>query len=148
MKIIANNRKARHDYHIEEDYEAGLVLKGTEVKSLRQGNCSLKDGFIQVEKGQAYMHNVHIAPYEAGNRYNVNPTRRRKLLLHKREIARLEGRVREKGYTLVPLQIYFNDRGIVKVKVGVAKGLAKYDKREKIKKREQDREMRRALKQY
>lgn len=148
MKIIANNRKARHDYHIEEDYEAGLVLKGTEVKSLRQGNCSLKDGFIQIEKGQAYLHNVHISPYEAGNRYNVNPTRRRKLLLHKREIARLEGRVREKGYTLIPLQIYFNERSVVKVKVGVAKGLAKYDKREKIKKREQDRQMRRALKQY
>lgn len=148
MKIIASNRKARHDYHIEEDHEAGIVLKGTEVKSLRQGNCSLKDGFVQIEKEQAYLHNVHIAPYDAGNRYNVDPTRKRKLLLHKREIARLEGRVREKGYTLVPLQIYFNERSIVKVKVGVAKGLAKYDKREKIKKREQDREMRRALKQY
>jgi SsrA-binding protein len=148
MKIIANNRKARHDYHIEEDYEAGLVLKGTEVKSLRNGNCSLKDGFIHIEHGEAFMHNVHISPYESGNRYNVDPTRKRKLLLNRREIDRLEGRVREKGFTLIPLQIYFNDKNRVKVKVGVAKGLAQYDKREKMKKREQDREMQRAIKNY
>ncbi len=145
MKPIATNRKARHDYHIEEDHEAGVVLRGTEVKSLRHGNCSLKDGFVQIEDGQAYLYNVHIAPYEQGNRHNVNPTRRRKLLLHRREIARLAGRVREKGYTLVPLAIYFNERGRVKVKVGVAKGLARYDKREKLKRREVDREMQRAM---
>lgn len=145
MKTVATNRKARHDYHIEEDHEAGIVLRGTEVKSLRHGNCSLKDGFIQIEEDQAYLHNVHIAPYEQGNRHNVNPTRRRKLLLHRREIARLMGRVREKGYTLIPLAIYFNERGRVKVKVGVAKGLARYDKREKLKRRESDREMQRAM---
>jgi len=148
MKMIATNRKARHDYHVEEDYEAGIVLKGTEVKSLRGGNCSLKDGFVSIEKGEAFLYNVHIAPYDTGNRYNVNPTRRRKLLFHKREIARLEGRVREKGYTLIPLQIYFNERSRVKVKVGVAKGLAQYDKREKIKKREQERDMQRAMRSY
>ncbi len=148
MKVIANNRKARHDYHIDDDFEAGIVLKGTEVKSLRNGNCSLKDGFVQIDKGEAFLYNVHIAPYEQGNQFNVDPTRKRKLLFHKKEIARLEGRVREKGYTLVPLQIYFNDRSKVKVKVGLAKGLAKYDKRAQIKKREQNREMERAMKNY
>jgi len=148
MKVIANNRKARYDFKIEDDYEAGIVLKGTEVKSLRSGNCSLKDGFVQIDKGEAFLYNVHIAPYEQGNRFNVDPTRKRKLLFHKKEIARLEGRVREKGYTLVPLQIYFNDHSKVKVKVGLAKGLAKYDKRDQIKKREQNREMERALKNH
>lgn len=148
MKIIANNRKARHDYHVEEDIEAGIVLKGTEVKSLRRGNCALKDGFVMIEKGEAFLYNVHIAPYEEGNRFNVNPTRKRKLLLHKREIARLEGKVRVKGNTLIPLQLYFNERSRVKLKVGVAKGLATYDKREKIKKREQDREMQQAMRSH
>lgn len=147
MKTIATNRKARHDYHIEEDVEAGIALKGTEVKSLRQGGCSLQDGYVMIEEGEAILHNVHISPYEAGNRYNVNPMRPRKLLLNKREIARLEGRVREQGYTLVPLSLYFNERNYVKVKVGVARGLAKYDKREKLKKKEQQREMQRAMRQ-
>jgi len=147
MTTIATNRKARHDYHIEEDVEAGIALKGTEVKSLRQGGCSLQDGFVMIEEGEAILYNVHISPYEAGNRYNVNPMRPRKLLLNKREIARLEGRVREQGYTLIPLSLYFNERNLVKVKVGVARGLAKYDKREKLKKKEQQREMQKALRQ-
>ena len=147
MTTIATNRKARHDYHIEEDVEAGIALKGTEVKSLRQGGCSLQDGYVMIEEGEAFLYNVHISPYEAGNRYNVNPLRPRKLLLNKREIARLEGRVREQGYTLIPLSLYFNERNLVKVKVGVARGLAKYDKREKLKKKEQQREMQKALRQ-
>ncbi|HEY5596387.1 MAG TPA: SsrA-binding protein SmpB [Candidatus Bipolaricaulota bacterium] len=147
MTTIATNRKARHDYHIEEDVEAGIALKGTEVKSLRQGGCSLQDGYVMIEEGEAFLYNVHISPYEAGNRYNVNPMRPRKLLLNKREIARLEGRVREQGYTLIPLSLYFNERNLVKVKVGVARGLAKYDKREKLKKKEQQREMQKALRQ-
>jgi len=145
MKIIATNRKARHDFHIEESYEAGIVLKGTEVKSLRRGNCSIKESFVTVQEGEIFLVNAHIAPYEEGNRYNVEPQRQRKLLMHKREIARLQGRVREKGYTLVPLKIYFNEQGVAKVEVAVAKGLAKYDKRDKIKKREQERQIEKAM---
>ncbi len=145
MKIIATNRKARHDFHIEETYEAGIVLKGTEVKSLRRGNCSIKESFVTVQDDEIFLVNAHIAPYEEGNRYNVEPQRQRKLLMHKKEIARLQGRVREKGYTLVPLKIYFNEQGVAKVEVAVAKGLAKYDKRDKIKKREQERQIEKAI---
>lgn len=144
-KLVATNRKARHDYAIEETIEAGIELKGTEVKSLRRGSCSIQDGFALVRNGEVFLMNVYIAPYQEGNRYNPDPVRRRKLLLHKQQIARLAGKVQQKGYTLIPLKVYFKD-GYAKVELAVAKGLAKYDKREKIKKKEQEREMRRALK--
>lgn len=147
IKVIATNRKARHDYEIEESCEAGLVLKGTEVKSLRRGSCSLKDGFALVKEGELFLYNVYIAPYKEGSHYNPDPERPRKLLLHKQEITRLSGKVKERGYTLVPLKIYFK-RGHAKVELALAKGRAKYDKREKIKKKEQEREMRRALKEF
>jgi len=144
-KLVATNRKARHDYAIEETIEAGIELKGTEVKSLRRGSCSIQDGFALIRNGEIFLMNVYIAPYQEGNRYNPDPLRRRKLLLHKQQIARLAGKVQQKGYTLIPLKVYFKD-GYAKVEIGVAKGLAKYDKREKIKKKEQEREMRKALK--
>lgn len=147
VKIVATNRKARHDYRIEETYEAGLVLRGTEVKSLRQGSCSLKDGFALIKEGEVFLHNVYIAPYEAGSHYNPDPERSRKLLLHKKEIVRLSTKVKERGYTLIPLKLYFKN-GYAKVELALAKGLAKYDKREKIKRKEQEREMRRALKEF
>lgn len=146
-KTVATNRSARRDYEIDEVYEAGLILTGTEVKSLRRGSCSLKDGFATVRNGEVFLHNVYIAPYEEGNRYNHDPTRTRKLLLHKREIARLIGKTEQRGYTLIPLRIYFK-HGYAKVELAVARGLAKYDKREKIKRREQEREIERALKEY
>lgn len=146
-KVVATNRKARRDYEIAETYEAGLVLKGTEVKSLRRGSCSLKDGFALIKEGQAFLYNVYIAPYEAGSHYNPDPNRPRKLLLHKQEIVRLATKVSERGYTLVPLKVYFRD-GHAKVELALAKGRAKYDKREKIKKKEQERELRRALKGF
>ena len=144
-KLVATNRKARHDYAIEETIEAGIELKGTEVKSLRRGSCSIQDGFALVRNGEIFLMNVYIAPYQEGNRYNPDPLRRRKLLLHKQQIVRLAGKVQQKGYTLIPLKVYFKN-GYAKVEIAVAKGLAKYDKREKIKKKEQEREMRRALK--
>lgn len=144
---VATNRTAHRDFEIEETYEAGLVLTGTEVKSLRQGRCSLKDGFATVREGEVYLHNVHIAPYTQGNRYNHEPRRTRKLLLHKKEIARLIGKTQEKGFTLIPLKVYFR-RGYAKVELAVAKGLRKYDKREKIKRKEQEREIDRAIKEY
>ncbi len=147
VKVVATNRKARHDYRIEETYEAGLVLKGTEVKSLRRGSCSLKDGFALIKDGEVFLHNVYIAPYEAGSHYNPDPERPRKLLLHRQEIVRLSTKVKERGYTLVPLRIYFKN-GLAKVELALGKGRAKYDKREKIKKREEEREMRRALKEF
>jgi SsrA-binding protein len=147
LKVVATNRKARHDYEIAETYEAGLVLKGSEVKSLRRGSCSLGDGFAQVKDGEVFLYNVYIAPYEEGGRWNPDPRRPRKLLLHKQEIVRLSTKVNERGYTLVPLRIYFKE-GYAKVELALAKGRAKYDKREKLKKEEQEREMRRALKEF
>jgi SsrA-binding protein len=146
-KLIATNRSARRDYDIESTYEAGLVLTGTEVKSLRRGGCSMNDSFAIVREAEVYLHNLYIAPYVEGNIHNHEPTRIRKLLLNRREIARLIGKTREKGYTLVPLKIYFL-KGYAKVELAVAKGLAKYDKREKIKKKEQQRDIARAIKDY
>lgn len=146
-QVVATNRTARRDYQIEETLEAGLVLTGTEVKSLRRGSCSLKDGFALVRDGEVYLLDVYIAPYEQGNRYNHDPVRARKLLLKKSEIARLSGKTQQRGYTLVPLQIYFKN-GYAKVELAVAKGLAKYDKREKIKRKESQREIQRAMKDY
>jgi len=144
-KAVATNRKARHEYRIEETIEAGIELKGTEVKSIRRGSVSLQDGFALVRNGEVFLMNVYIAPYQEGNRYNPDPLRKRKLLLKKQEIYRLQSKVKEKGYTLIPLKVYFKN-GFAKVELALAKGLAKYDKREKIKKKEADREMRRILK--
>lgn len=146
-QTVATNRTARRDYQIEETLEAGLVLTGTEVKSLRRGSCSLKDGFALVRDGEVYLMDVYIAPYEQGNRYNHDPLRVRKLLLKKSEIARLIGKTQQRGYTLIPLKMYFKN-GYAKVELAVAKGLAKYDKREKIKRQESQREIQRAMKDY
>ena len=141
-KVIAQNRHARHDYSILESFEAGIALKGTEVKSLRAGQASLKDSFARIECEELFLYNMHISPYEFGNIANVEPLRPRKLLLHKREIRRLIGELSVKHLTLIPLKLYFRN-GIAKVELAVAKGKKLYDKREAIKKREMDRELRR-----
>ncbi len=138
-KLIANNKKARFDYFIEETYEAGIELHGTEVKALRMGKCSLKESFIRVENGEMWIYGMHISPYEKGNIFNKDPLRVRKLLLHRYEINKLIGKMKEKGYTLVPLTIYFKE-SLVKVEVGLAKGKKLYDKREDIAKKDQRRE--------
>lgn len=137
-KIVAKNRKARHDYFIEDTIEAGIVLKGTEVKSIRQGRLNLKDSFASIDEGEAYINNMHISPYEQGNIYNVDPVRKRKLLLHKKEINKLVGYIQQKGYSLIPLSVYFK-RGKVKVEIGIAKGKKLYDKRADIAKRDAER---------
>jgi SsrA-binding protein len=145
-KLIAQNKKAAHDYFIEETYEAGIVLQGTEIKSIRAGKVNLKDSFAKVEKGEVFLHNMHISPYEQGNRYNHDPLRTRKLLLHRREINKLIGYTKEQGYTLVPLKLYIKD-GFAKLLLGVGKGKKKYDKREDMKKREAKREIERAFRE-
>ena len=145
-KLIANNKKAYHDYFILEKYEAGLVLHGTEVKSLRMGKCSIKEAFIRVEDGEMYIYGMHISPYEKGNIFNKDPLRVRKLLLHKLEIRRLMSKIKEKGYTLVPLQVYFKG-SLVKVEIGLARGKKLYDKRDDIAKKDQRREVERDYKQ-
>ncbi len=142
IKVISENRKAWHDYFIDEKYEAGLVLTGTEVKSLRLGHAMLRDGYAAVENGELFLYNVHISPFEQANRFNHEPLRKRKLLMHKQEIMRLMGRVREKGYTLVPLQLYFK-QGRAKVEIGLAHGKKQYDKRRDIAEREAQRDMQR-----
>ncbi len=139
FKLAANNKKAYHDYFIEEKYEAGLELHGTEVKSLRMGKCSVKEAFVRIEQGEVFVYGMHISPYEKGNIFNKDPLRVRKLLLHRQEIRRLEGRIAEKGYTLVPLQVYFRD-GLAKIEIGLAKGKKLYDKRQDIAKKDQRRE--------
>lgn len=145
MKLIANNKKAYHDYFIEEKYEAGLVLHGTEVKSLRMGKCSIKESFIRIENGEMFIYGMHISPYEKGNIFNKDPLRPKKLLLHKREIMKLLGKIKEKGYTLVPLQVYFTS-GRAKIEIGLAKGKKLYDKRDDIAKKDQRRESERDFK--
>jgi len=142
------NKKAYFDYEILEKYEAGISLKGTEVKSLREGKANLRDAFVRIENGEAFLFNAYIAPYSFGNLFNHEPTRKRKLLLHKREIKRLMGKTQEKGLTIVPLRMYFNKRGIVKVEIALVKGKKKHDKREAIKRRELEREAQKALKYY
>ncbi len=139
IKLVANNKKAYFDYFIEEKFEAGIALHGTEVKSLRMGKCSLKESFLKVERGEMFIYSMHISPYEKGNIFNKDPLRVRKLLLHKYEINKMAGQVLQKGYTLVPLQIYFKG-SIVKVEVGLARGKKLYDKREDIAKKDQRRE--------
>lgn len=146
VKIIAQNRKARHNYFIEETYEAGIVLTGTEVKSIRQGRINLKDSYADIMQGEVYVHNMHISPYEQGNIYNRDPIRSRKLLLNKREINKLTGYIQQKGLSLIPLQVYFT-RGLVKIKLAVAKGKRQYDKRADIAKRDAERNMERALRE-
>lgn len=141
---IAENRKARHDFFVEETLEAGIVLTGTEVKSCRAGRVNLRDAYAGVENGEMFLYNVHISPYEQGNRMNHEPTRKRKLLLHRREIRRLHNEVRQQGYTMVPLQLYFK-KGRVKVALALAKGKKAYDKRDAIASRDVQREMARAL---
>jgi SsrA-binding protein len=143
-KIIAQNKTARLHYYIDETYEAGIVLVGTEVKSLREGRANLKDSYAVVREGEVFLHDLHISPYTFGNRYNHDPLRVRKLLLHNREIKRLYGKSRERGLSLVPLKLYFK-RGKVKVEIGVGQGKKLYDKREDLKKRDDRRDMARAM---
>ncbi|AGB41987.1 SsrA-binding protein [Halobacteroides halobius DSM 5150] len=145
MKTIAKNRKARHEYHIEETYEAGIVLQGTEVKSIRAGKVNLKDSFALVRDEEAFLHNMHIAPYKEGNRYNHEPERKRKLLLHKHQIKSLIGKTKQQGYTLIPLKLYFK-HDLVKVELALAEGKNLHDKREDIKRKTAQREIQRALK--
>lgn len=143
-RFVLTNRKARHEYSIEETFDAGLVLAGTEVKSIRAGKANIQDAFCKIEEGEVWLYNMHIAPYEQGTRWNMEPRRRRKLLLHRREIDRLRGQMEQKGYALIPLSLYFQ-RGFAKVELGLGRGKRLYDKREDIAKRDADREQRRAL---
>ena len=144
-RLIANNKKAYHDYFIEETYEAGIALHGTEVKSLRRGKCSIKESFIRIENEEVYIYGMHISPYEKGNIFNKDPLRVKKLLLHKTEIRKLRAKIAEKGYTLVPLKVYFTN-SLVKVEIGLAKGKKLYDKRQDIAKKDQRREAERDFK--
>lgn len=143
-RSIASNRKARHDYSIEESFEVGVVLTGTEVKSIRQGKVNLRDSYASVDNGEVFVHNMHISPYEQGNIYNTDPLRKRKLLLHKREIRKLIGYITQKGYSLIPLNIYLKN-GLVKLELSIAKGKKLYDKRQDIAKKEADRRIQRHM---
>lgn len=145
IRLIANNKKAYHDYFIEDTYEAGIELAGTEVKSMRMGKCSIKESFIQIDRGEVFVHGMHISPYEKGNIFNKDPLRTRKLLLHQYEIRKIAGKIAEKGYTLVPLKVYFKG-SLVKVEIGIAKGKKLYDKRQDIAKKDQKREAEREFK--
>jgi len=144
-KVLAQNKKANHDYFIEETIEAGMVLQGTEIKAIRAGKVQLKDSFVQIRGGQAWISNMHISPYEQGNRFNHDPLRVRKLLLHKKQISELLGRTKQEGYTIVPLKMYIKD-GYAKLLIGVGKGKKNYDKRDDLKKKEAKREMERVFK--
>ena len=144
-RLIANNKKAYHDYFIEDTYEAGIELAGTEVKSMRMGKCSIKESFIQIEHGEVFVYGMHISPYEKGNIFNKDPLRTRKLLLHQYEIRKIAAKIAEKGFTLVPLKVYFKG-SLVKVEIGIAKGKKLYDKRKTIAKNDQRREAEREFK--
>jgi SsrA-binding protein len=146
IKIVAENRKARHDYHIHETYEAGIALTGTEVKSLRAGKANLKDSYARIDHAEIMLYQLHISPYEQGNRFNHEPLRTRKLLMHRDEINKLIGKTKEKGYTLVPLKLYFT-RGKAKVELALATGKKNYDKRQDIAERDAKREMARAIRE-
>ena len=139
MKLVANNKKAYHDYFVEEKMEAGLVLHGTEVKSLRMGKCSIKESFIRIENGEVFVYGMHISPYEKGNIFNKDPLRVKKLLLHKSEINKMTGKIKEKGFTIVPLQVYFKE-GRAKMEIGLCRGKKLYDKRQDIARKDQKRE--------
>lgn len=145
--VVAQNKKARHDYTIIDTYEAGIVLTGTEIKSVRAARITLKDGYAQIKKGEAWLVNVHISPFEQGNIWNQDPTRMRKLLLKKREIAHLANEIRGTGMTLVPLKVYIKD-GFAKVLIGLAKGKHDYDKREAIRRRDQERDIAKVMKSF
>ena len=144
-KVLAQNKKASHDYFIEETYEAGMVLQGTEIKSIRAGKVQLKDSYVQIRNGEAWISNMHISPYDQGNRFNHDPLRVRKLLLHKKQISELLGKTKQEGYTIVPLKMYIKD-GYAKLLIGLGKGKKNYDKRDDLKKKEAKREMERAFK--
>ena len=146
VKLVANNKKAWHDYFIDDKIECGIELFGTEVKSIRMGHCSIKEAFVRIDKGEVYVYGMHINPYEKGNIFNKEPLRPRKLLLHRSEIDKLEGKIREKGITLVPLQVYFKG-SLVKVEIGLARGKKLYDKRADIAKKDQRREVEREYKE-
>ena len=145
FKLAANNKKAYHDYFIDEKYETGIELYGTEVKSIRMGKCSIKEAFVRIENGQIYVYGMHISPYEKGNIFNKDPLRQRKLLMHRQEIDKLQSKIKEKGFTLVPLQVYFKG-GLVKVEIGLARGKKLYDKRDDIAKKDAKREIERSFK--
>ena len=145
VKLIANNKKAYHDYFILDTYEAGIALHGTEVKSLRMGKCSIKEAFVRIEKGEVIIYGMHISPYEKGNIFNKDPLRPKKLLMHKSEIRKLVGKIAEKGYTLVPVEVYFKG-SLVKVDIALAKGKKQYDKRQDIAKKDMRREAERDFK--
>lgn len=147
VKMVTDNRRARHDYFIVETFEAGIALTGTEVKSLRNGKANIKDSYARVENGELILHDMHISPYEQGNRYNHEPRRPRRLLMHRYEIQRLYGKVREKGLTLIPLKVYFNERGRAKVELALARGKHLYDKREDIAARDAQREIAKAFRE-
>lgn len=148
IKMVANNKKAYHDYFIDDKFEAGIELFGTEVKSIRMGKCSIKEAFIKIESdGQVYVFGMHISPYEKGNIFNKDPLRVRKLLLHKKEILKIFGKMKEQGITVVPLQVYFSG-SLVKIEIGLAKGKKLYDKRETIAKKDQKREAQREFKAF
>ncbi|MBW1924446.1 MAG: SsrA-binding protein SmpB [Deltaproteobacteria bacterium] len=148
IRIVCQNRKASHDYQIDEKIEAGMVLLGPEVKSLREGRANLTDSYARVKKGEVFLYNMHITPYPYAHHVDLDPTRTRKLLLNRREIKRLIGKTEEKGYTLVPLKVYFNDRGRAKVELALAKGKRKYDKRRSLKEKQLKREMEQARKKW
>ncbi|MBU0484833.1 MAG: SsrA-binding protein SmpB [Proteobacteria bacterium] len=147
-KIVATNKKAYHEYHIEDTYEAGIVLKGPEVKSLRAGRANLVDGYAKVKNNEVFLYNVHISPYVFATHESPDPRRTRKLLLSRREIKKLIGKTQEKGLTLIPLKIYFNDRGLAKIELGLCQGKKLYDKRAVIKKKDTDRDLQRVMKNY
>ncbi|MFC0525596.1 SsrA-binding protein SmpB [Pontibacillus salicampi] len=144
-KQVAQNRKASHDFYIEDTFEAGIVLKGTEIKSIRAGRVNMKDSFARVNKGEVFLHNLHISAYEQGNQFNHEPTRMRKLLLHRKQIDRLIGETQQEGYSLVPLKMYIKN-GVAKVLIGLGKGKKKYDKREDLKRKQAKRDIDRAIK--
>lgn len=144
--LVANNKKARHDYFIDETYQAGIALTGTEIKSVRAGKVSIKESYAKVEHGEVIIYGMNISPYEQGNRFNVDPLRPRKLLLHKREIRKILGATTEQGLTVVPLQMYINENGLAKLDIAIARGKKLYDKRDDIAKKDADRRMERAMK--
>lgn len=146
FKLVANNKKAYHDYFIDEKFECGIELFGTEVKSIRMGKCSIKEAFVRIERGEVFIFGMHVNPYEKGNIFNKDPLRPKKLLLHRFEIDKLEGKIREKGYTLVPLQVYFKG-SLAKLEIGLARGKKLYDKRQDIAKKDQKREVEREYKE-
>lgn len=146
FKLVANNKKAFHDYFIDDKYETGIELYGTEVKSIRMGKCSIKEAFVRIENGQVYVYGMHISPYEKGNIFNRDPLRQRKLLMHRKEIDRLVSKIKEKGFTLVPLQVYLKG-SLVKVEIGLARGKKLYDKREDLAKKDARREIERGFKE-